>query len=92
MSAEDFSTVEIKVSKVRGNVYLLKGRGGNIGFSAGDDGIVLIDDQFAPLAERITAALRTVSDKPLRFVINTHYHFDHIQAPSRLNSADSLSA
>jgi cyclase len=78
MGDEDFSTVEIKVSKVRGNVYLLKGRGGNIGFSVGDDGIVLIDDQFAPLADKITAALRQISDKPLRFVINTHYHFDHI--------------
>jgi cyclase len=78
MPDRDFSKVEIRVSRVAGNVYLLKGAGGNIGFSAGDDGIVLIDDQFAPLAERIQAALRTISDKPLRFVINTHYHFDHI--------------
>jgi cyclase len=78
MRDADFSTVEIKVSKVGGNVYMLKGRGGNIGFSVGDDGIVLVDDQFAPLADKITAALQAITDKPLRFVINTHYHFDHI--------------
>ena len=78
MRKDDFSNVEIQVSKVRGNVYMLKGAGGNIGFSAGQDGIVLVDDQFAPLADRIKAALREITDKPLRFVINTHYHFDHI--------------
>jgi cyclase len=74
---DDFSKVEIKVSKVGGNVYMLKGAGGNIGFSAGKDGIVLVDDQFAPLAGKIKAALRAITDKPVRFVINTHYHFDH---------------
>ena len=78
MSKDGFSRVEIKVSKVGGNVYMMKGAGGNIGFSAGPDGVVLIDDQFAPLADKIKAALRAITDKPLRFVINTHYHFDHI--------------
>jgi cyclase len=77
MRKDDFSNVEIKVSEVRGNVYLLKGAGGNIGFSVGYDGIVLVDDQFAPLADKIKAALNAITDKPLRFVINTHYHFDH---------------
>lgn len=78
MHRDDFSKVEIKVSKVGGNVYMLKGAGGNIGFSVGRDGIVLVDDQFAPLADRIKAALKAITDKPVRFVINTHYHFDHI--------------
>ncbi len=78
MADVDFDKVEIQISKVGGRVYLLKGAGGNIGFSVGDDGIVLVDDQFAPLAEKIKAALKTISDKPVRFVINTHYHFDHI--------------
>jgi cyclase len=77
MRKDDFSKVEIKVSKVRGNVYMLKGAGGNIGFSVGRDGVVLVDDQFAPLADKIKAALNDITDKPLRFVINTHYHFDH---------------
>ena len=78
MHKDDFSKVEIKVSNVRGNVYMLKGAGGNIGFSVGEDGVVLVDDQFAPLADKIKAALKAITDKPLRFVINTHYHFDHI--------------
>jgi len=74
---QDYSKVEIKVTKVSGNVYFLEGAGGNIAASVGDDGIVIVDDQFAPLAEKIRAALKGITDKPLRFIINTHYHFDH---------------
>lgn len=73
----DFSKVQIKVSKVAGTVYMLEGAGGNIGASVGEDGIVIVDDQYAPLAERIQAALKGITDKPVRFIINTHYHFDH---------------
>lgn len=74
---QDFSKVEIKVTKVAGSVYMLEGAGGNIGASVGEDGIVVVDDQFAPLAEKIQAALKGITDKPVRFIINTHYHFDH---------------
>jgi len=74
---QDFSKVQIKVSKVAGNVYMLEGAGGNIGVSVGDDGIVIVDDQYAPLADKIQAALKGITDKPVRFVINTHYHPDH---------------
>ncbi len=74
---QDFSKVEIKVTKVAGNVYMLEGAGGNIAASVGDDGIVIVDDQFAPLADKIRAALKGITAKPLRFIINTHYHFDH---------------
>lgn len=74
---EDFSKVQIKVSKVAGNVYILMGAGGNIGASVGDDGIVIVDDQYAPLADKIQAALKGITDKPVRFIINTHYHPDH---------------
>src|SRR6266536_184116 len=74
---QDFSKVQIKVSKVAGNVYMLEGAGGNIGASVGDDGIVVVDDQYAPLADRIQAALKGITDKPVRFIINTHYHGDH---------------
>jgi cyclase len=74
---QDFSKVEIKVTKVSGSVYMLEGAGGNIGASVGDDGIVVVDDQYAPLAEKIQAALEGVTDKPVRFIINTHYHGDH---------------
>ena len=74
---QDFSKVEIKVTKVSGSVYMLVGAGGNIGVSVGDDGIVVVDDQFAPLADKIQAALKGITDKPVRFVINTHWHGDH---------------
>ena len=74
---QDLSKVEIKVSKVAGNVYMLEGSGGNIGVSVGEDGIVIVDDQFAPLAPKIKAALKGITDKPLRFVLNTHFHGDH---------------
>jgi len=74
---QDFSKVQMKVTKVAGNVYMLEGAGGNIGASVGDDGIVIVDDQFAPLADKIKAALKGITDKPVRFIINTHYHGDH---------------
>lgn len=74
---QDFSKVEIKVTKVAGNVYMLEGAGGNIGVSAGPDGILIVDDQFAPLADKIKAALKTLGEGKLKFVLNTHYHGDH---------------
>jgi len=74
---EDFSKVQMKVTKVSGNVYMLEGAGGNIGASVGEDGIVIVDDQYAPMADKIRAALKGITDKPVRFVINTHYHGDH---------------
>jgi len=76
---QDFSKVDIKVTKVSGNIYMLQGAGGNIAASVGEDGIVIVDDQYAPLADKIAAALKGigVTDKPVRFVINTHYHGDH---------------
>ena len=76
---QDFSKVQIKVTKVSGNIYMLEGAGGNIAASVGEDGIVIVDDQYAPLADKIAAALKGIgaTDKPVRFVINTHYHGDH---------------
>jgi glyoxylase-like metal-dependent hydrolase (beta-lactamase superfamily II) len=74
---QDFSAVEIKVHKVTDHVYYLEGRGGNVGIVVGDDGVVMIDDQFAPLSEKIVAAIRTVSKGDIRFLVNTHVHGDH---------------
>jgi cyclase len=76
---QDFSKVQIKATKVSGYIYMLEGAGGNIAASIVDDGIVIVDDQFAPLAEKIQASLKSlgITDKPVRFVINTHYHGDH---------------
>jgi cyclase len=73
----DFDKVEVKVHKVAGNVYMLEGAGGNIGVSVGKDGILIVDDQYAPLAPKIQEALRSITDRPVKFVLNTHWHGDH---------------
>src|SRR5690606_34121885 len=75
---QDFSAVEIKVHPVAGPFYYLEGAGGNVGVLIGDDGVLMIDDQFAPLSEKLVAAVRTLSDGPIRFLINTHVHGDHV--------------
>jgi glyoxylase-like metal-dependent hydrolase (beta-lactamase superfamily II) len=74
---QDFSKVEIKTIKLGDTLYMLMGEGGNIGVSAGADGVYLIDDQYAPLSEKIMAAVKAISDKPVKYVINTHWHGDH---------------
>lgn len=73
----DWSRVEVKAEKVAGNVYMLVGAGGNIGVSVGDDGILIVDDQYAPIADKIRASLKGIADKKLRFILNTHWHGDH---------------
>ncbi len=73
----DFSDVEVIPHHVAGSVYYLQGAGGNIGLSIGEDGVVMIDDQFAPLTDKILAAIRQLNDGEIRFVINTHVHGDH---------------
>jgi glyoxylase-like metal-dependent hydrolase (beta-lactamase superfamily II) len=75
--ADRFKNTQIRTIPVRDGIWMLVGEGGNIGVSAGEDGVFLIDDQFAPLTERIKAAIAKLSDKPIRFLINTHWHGDH---------------
>ncbi len=75
--AQDFDAVEINVHPVAGQVYYIEGRGGNIGLFVGDDGVFLVDDQFASLTDKIVAAIRLLSGKPIRFLVNTHLHPDH---------------
>src|SRR5215210_4762405 len=77
LAQQDFSKVEMKVVPVSGNIYMLQGAGGNIGVSAGPDGILIVDDQYAPLADKIRAALKGINPGKLKFVINTHWHGDH---------------
>jgi len=86
---QDFSKVQIKVTKVSGSIYMLEGAGGNIAASVGEDGIVIVDDQFAPLAEKIQAALKGITDKTVRFIINTHYHGDHTGGNEPFSNAGS---
>ncbi len=83
----DFSKVEIKTHKVAEGVYMLEGAGGNVGVSVGDDGVFLIDDQYAPLTEKIRAAVAALSPKPIRFVLNTHWHGDHSGGNENLGQA-----
>ena len=89
-AAQNFDTVNIKVTKVSGSVYMLEGSGGNIGALVGNDGIILVDDQFAPLSEKIKKALATLSDKPIKFIINTHFHFDHTDGNKALGGEGAI--
>lgn len=73
----DYSKVEIKTNKLADNFYTLDGQGGTVSVLTGNDGVFVVDTQFAPLTDKLVAAIRAVSDKPIRFVVNTHLHGDH---------------
>jgi cyclase len=73
----DYSKVEIKTTKLANNFYTLEGTGGTIGVLAGPDGIFMVDDEFAPLSPKIVAAIKQISNQPIRFLVNTHVHPDH---------------
>ena len=87
---QDFSKVEVKAEKLAPTVWMLTGAGGNLGLSAGEDAVFLVDDQYAPLTERITAAIAQVSPKPVRFVLNTHWHGDHVGGNEKLGRAGAV--
>lgn len=88
--AQDFAKVKVEAKPVADKVWMLTGQGGNIGVLAGDDGVVLIDDQFAPLAEKIRAAVTGVSAKPIRFLLNTHFHGDHAGGNAEFGKTGTL--
>jgi glyoxylase-like metal-dependent hydrolase (beta-lactamase superfamily II) len=77
LQAQNFDSIEIKTTKLTNSIYMMEGSGGNIGLCTGPDGAFIIDDQFAPLTAKILKAIAKVTDKPVQFVINTHWHFDH---------------
>lgn len=77
-AAQDFSAVELQVLPVQGNVYMIAGAGGNITVQVGAEGVLVVDTQFAPLAEKIMAEIKRLSSRPIRFIINTHGHADHV--------------
>lgn len=87
VQAQEMRTVEVRAERVADDVYLLASAGGNVGLSVGEDGVLLIDDGYAPLIEKITAAVGALGEKPIRFVINTHWHFDHVGGNERLRQA-----
>jgi len=87
---QDFSKVEVVTTKLTPGLAMLVGAGGNIAVSTGADGPVIVDDQFAPLAPKITTAVRALQDAPIRFVINTHHHYDHTGGNEAFGSSGAL--
>lgn len=85
-----FAAVEIQTVPAAPSIYMLVGEGGNIGLLTGADGVFMIDDQFAPLTEKILAAVAALSDQPLRFLINTHWHPDHTGGNENLGRRGAL--
>lgn len=87
---QDFSKVEIKSTKLADGLWMLVGSGGNLAVSAGEDATFLVDDQFAPLVPKIVAAIRELTPRPVRFVVNTHWHFDHTGGNEALGQAGAV--
>jgi cyclase len=90
IAQQDFSKVEIGTIKLNETTYMLTGAGGNLGLSVGEDAVFLIDDQFAPLTDKINAAIARITPKPVRFVLNTHWHFDHTGGNENYGRAGAL--
>ena len=86
----NYDTVQIRATELAKGVHVLFGSGGNIGVSVGDDAVFIIDDQFAPLTPKILAAIRALTDKPVSFVLNTHWHFDHTGGNENFGKAGAL--
>lgn len=90
VAAQSFDKVEIKTEKLAGGVYMLTGAGGNIGLALGEDAVFLIDDQYAPLTPKILAAIAALTAQAVRFVLNTHWHSDHVGGNENLGKTGSL--
>lgn len=86
----NFDGVEITAEKVADNIYALYGSGGNMGLAIGEEYAYLIDDQFGPLSDKIQTAIRTLTDKPVRFLVNTHWHGDHVGGNANFAKAGAI--
>src|SRR5437879_4791948 len=89
---QNFDNVEINILPVQGNVYMIVGAGGNMTMQVGDQGILLVDTQFPQLSSKVLAAIRKISNKPIRYIINTHFHPDHTGGNENLRKAGSTIA
>jgi cyclase len=89
-AAQNLDTVQIQTERLADGVYALRGRGGNIGLAIGPDAVFVVDDQFAPLTPKILAAIAKLTDRPVRFVLNTHWHFDHTGGNENMGKAGAL--
>ena len=90
LAAQNFDTVQVRRTPVAGSVHMLEGSGGNIGLMVGSDAVFVVDDQFAPLTPKILAAIKEVTPQPVRFVVNTHWHFDHTGGNENMGQAGAL--
>jgi len=90
VAQQDFDKVEIQTQKLADTVYMMTGAGGNIGLSVGEDAVFVIDDQFAPLTPKIQAAIAAITKEPVKFLLNTHWHFDHVGGNENLGKAGAL--
>ena len=88
--AQNFDSVQVRGTPVAGSVHMLVGSGGNMGLVVGDDATFLVDDQFAPLTEKVLAAIRSITPTPVKFVLNTHWHFDHTGGNENIGKAGAL--
>jgi len=86
----NYDTVRVRTVPVSGNVYMLQGAGGNIGLAVGDDAVFVVDDQYAPLTRKILDAIASITPRPVRFVLNTHWHFDHVGGNENFGEAGAL--
>lgn len=86
----NYDTVQVRSQQLTPGVYMLTGSGGNIGLAVGDDAVFVVDDQFAPLSPKILAAIAAISRKPVRFLVNTHAHFDHVGGNENMANAGAL--
>jgi glyoxylase-like metal-dependent hydrolase (beta-lactamase superfamily II) len=89
-SAQDFDQIQITTTPVRGPISMLQGSGGNIAVLAGDDGTLIVDDQFAPLTGKITAAIARLTPRPVSFVVNSHWHYDHSDGNTNFGRAGAI--
>lgn len=87
---QDYSKVEVKSTKINDTTWMLVGAGGNLGLSVGADAVFLIDDQYAPMTPKIIAAIKAITDKPVKFVVNTHWHGDHTGGNENLGKAGAI--
>ena len=88
--AQNYDSVQVRSQHLAGGVHMLTGAGGNVGLVVGDDAVFVVDDQFAPLTPKILAAIRAITPAPVKFVLNTHWHFDHTGGNENIGKVGAL--